>query len=135
TGARQRARGRAARLRAPHLHGAARAARAARRARRGREVVGLKTAIWHDVECASYEADRDLWLSLATSTGGPILDIGCGTGRVALPLAEAGFDVTGLDTDPDLVRALGARAGAGLDLRAVVADARSFDLGKRFALA
>jgi SAM-dependent methyltransferase len=98
-------------------------------------VVGLRTAIWHDVECASYEADLELWLSLARSTGGPVLDIGCGTGRVALPLAEAGFDVTGLDADPDLVRTLAARAGADLDLRAVVADARSFDLGKRFALA
>ena len=98
-------------------------------------MVGLTAAIWHDVECASYEADLELWLSLATSTGGPVLDIGCGTGRVALPLAEAGFEVTALDADPDLVRALGARASARLDVQGVVADARTFDLGESFALA
>jgi SAM-dependent methyltransferase len=103
-------------------------------------VVRLKSAgisdaaIWHDVECASYRADLDVWLSLAGAARGPILDIGCGTGRVALALAEAGHDVTALDADPDLVRVLAARA-RGLRVRPVVADARTFELASRFALA
>ena len=103
-------------------------------------MVGLKTVdeavIWHDVECASYDADLDLWRALADEHPGELLDIGCGTGRVALDLAALGHDVTGLDSDPALLAALAARARArGLRVRTTVADARSFDLGRRVALA
>jgi SAM-dependent methyltransferase len=98
------------------------------------------------VECASYAADLPLWRELAVQCHGTVLDIGCGTGRVALDLAKNGHQVMGIDPDPDLLRALAARGrsllhlgvysnhnAAGVD--AVVADARSFDLGRRFALA
>jgi SAM-dependent methyltransferase len=104
-------------------------------------VVGLTVhsdaAIWHDVECASYEADLPLWRELARACGGPVLDLGCGTGRVALDLAERGAEVTALDSEPELVQALAARARVrGLRVRAEVADARSFELERRdFALA
>jgi SAM-dependent methyltransferase len=101
-------------------------------------VVGLtRAAIWHDVECASYEADLPLWRELARAAGGPILDLGCGTGRVALDLAAQGHDVTGLDSDPSFTAALASRArGRGLRVRTETADARSFSLaGRRFALA
>jgi SAM-dependent methyltransferase len=93
-------------------------------------------AVWHDVECASYTADLDLWRELADAARGPILDIGCGTGRVALDLAERGHDVTGADSDPVLIRALSERARErGLRVHAEVADARALALGARFALA
>jgi SAM-dependent methyltransferase len=84
------------------------------------------------VECASYTTDFELWDSLAAD---PLLDIGCGTGRVALRLAAAGRDVTGLDSEPALVGALSSRARErGLRIRNAVGDARSFDLGRTFAL-
>ena len=95
-------------------------------------------AVWHDVECASYDADLPLWRSLAEAAGGPVLDVGCGTGRVALDLAARGHEVTGLDCEPDLTAALSRRARErGLPVDAHTADARSFDLGggRRFALA
>jgi SAM-dependent methyltransferase len=95
-------------------------------------VVGLnRAAIWHDVECASYDADLPLWRALADEAdGAPILDIGCGTGRVALDLAALGHDVTGLDSEPSFTAALAARARErGLRVEAVTADARAFDLG------
>jgi SAM-dependent methyltransferase len=98
--------------------------------------VSATGAIWHDVECASYTADLDLWRELAGATRGPVLDLGCGTGRVALDLAERGHEVTGIDPEPDLIRELSGRARErGLRVRAQVADARALALGARFALA
>jgi SAM-dependent methyltransferase len=91
---------------------------------------------WHDVECASYAVDLPVWRELAASRAGPVLDVGCGTGRVALDLASEGHAVTALDSDPALVEELARRARErDLRLETVVADARSFVLPKRFALA
>jgi len=91
-----------------------------------------ETVIWHDVECASYTTDFELWDSLAAD---PLLDIGCGTGRVALRLAARGHDVTGLDAEPALLGALSARARErGVRVPTAVGDARSFDLGRTFAV-
>jgi SAM-dependent methyltransferase len=84
-------------------------------------------AIWHDVECGSYAADLPLWEELAERAGGPVLELGCGTGRVALHLARRGHDVVGLDSDPELLAVLAERA-AGLPVSPLEADARSFEL-------
>ena len=98
------------------------------------------SVIWHDVECGSYVEDLPLWRSLAASYGDPVLDVGAGTGRVTLDLARAGYRVTALDRDPDLIAALDARVGRNFSMdavssqvtvRTVVADARDFDLGER----
>jgi SAM-dependent methyltransferase len=98
--------------------------------------MGGLSPVWHDVECAAYTADLELWQTLAAEAGGPVLDLGCGTGRVALDLAARGFDVTGIDSDPALVDALLSRARErDLRVQAVAADARAFELSKTFALA
>jgi SAM-dependent methyltransferase len=92
--------------------------------------------VWHDVECGGYAADLPLWRALAAEAGGPVLDVGAGTGRVALDLARAGHAVTARDRDPELLAALAERAAAdGLRVETVVADARDFDLaGRGFGL-
>jgi SAM-dependent methyltransferase len=91
--------------------------------------------IWHDIECGSYTEDLALWRALAAEADGPVLDVGAGTGRVTLDLAAHGADVTALDTDPDLLAALSARAhAAALDVPTVAADARAFTIDRRFAL-
>jgi SAM-dependent methyltransferase len=93
------------------------------------------SVIWHDLECGSYSADLPLWRQLAEAAGGEVLDLGCGTGRVALYLARLGHRVAGIDTDPVLVAELNRRArSAGLPVAAEIGDARDFDLGRRFGL-
>ncbi|HEX6584750.1 MAG TPA: class I SAM-dependent methyltransferase [Thermoleophilaceae bacterium] len=86
---------------------------------------------WHDVEHGSYDADLPLWRELAAVAGGPVLDLGAGTGRVAVDLAARGHDVVALDTDAELLAELAARAPS---VATVEADARSFALGSEFAL-
>ena len=58
-------------------------------------VVRASEVVWHELECGSYRADLPLWRELAdqmaSSEGSArVLDVGAGTGRVALELARAG---------------------------------------------
>jgi SAM-dependent methyltransferase len=91
------------------------------------------STIWHDLECGGYSEDLPLWRALAGEYGDPILEVGAGTGRVALDLARRGHHVTALDQDAELLAELRQRA-EGLELETVIADARSFELESRFAL-
>jgi SAM-dependent methyltransferase len=85
---------------------------------------------------AGFGQDLPLWQRLAREVGGPILEIGCGAGRVLRVLAGDGFDVTGIDTNPAVLR----RAQDGLSsklrtrVRVVKQDVRSFDLPDRYRL-
>jgi SAM-dependent methyltransferase len=90
-------------------------------------------AVWHDLECGAYSEDLSLWRALADATGGPVLDVGAGTGRVTLELARRGVPVVALDVSAPLLAALACRAGE-LPVETVVADAREFRLDGRFAL-
>jgi SAM-dependent methyltransferase len=92
--------------------------------------------IWHDLECASYAADLPVWRELADRAGGPVLDLGAGTGRVTLDLAERGHALTALDSDAELLDELATRADdAGLEVRCIRADARSLPEMEPYALA
>ena len=73
------------------------------------------------------------YAALAQETGGPVLEIACGTGRVSIPIARLGFAVTGLDIVPGML-AQARRKSAGLPTCWVEGDARTFDLGERFRL-
>jgi SAM-dependent methyltransferase len=86
--------------------------------------------VWHDLECGGYRADLSLWHELAQRSGGRVLDVGAGTGRVSLDLARAGHAVTAIDLDATLLAALDERA-TGLKVEAVCADARTFALQRR----
>jgi SAM-dependent methyltransferase len=80
--------------------------------------------IWHEAECGSYSVDLPLWAGLAAERE-PVLEIGCGAGRVSSYLTRRGHDVVGLDSDPKLIKALP---------NAELGDARDFDLGREFGL-
>ena len=90
-------------------------------------------ALWHYLECGAYEQDLPLWRALAAETGGAVLDVGAGTGRVSMELASGGVSVVALDADASLLAALERRA-AGLPVEIAVADARDFALTRRFSL-
>ena len=91
--------------------------------------------VWHDVECGGYDADVSLWLELAKDAPEGVLDVGAGTGRVALRLAQAGYDVTALDIEPELLSALEQRAAEkGVEIKTLAADANRFELSQAVGL-
>lgn len=84
--------------------------------------------------------DIDFYAGIARETNGNVLELGCGTGRVALPLAELGFNVTGVDLSEGLLsiaqrKAAGIPIAAQQRLRFVQQDMSELALGEQFALA
>ncbi len=77
--------------------------------------------------------DIDFFLKAAKRARGPILELACGTGRVAIPLSMAGHDVTGLDLSAEMLRVARAKS-AGLPIRFVRGNMKRFALGRRFNL-
>ena len=54
----------------------------------------------------SHKEDLPFWLSMAQRYGDPILELGCGTGRVLIPLAKNGFRCTGIDNQSEMLQYL-----------------------------
>ncbi len=73
------------------------------------------------------------YAAVAGETGSPVLEVACGTGRVAIPIAKLGFIVTGLDIVPGML-ARAREKSAGMPARWIEGDARNFDLGETFRL-
>jgi SAM-dependent methyltransferase len=79
--------------------------------------------------------DLPFWISQAKRYGDPVLELACGTGRVSVPLAQAGFRVTGIDlSEAMLQEARRKSAAAGVQVDWIQADMRALDLGQSFCL-
>jgi SAM-dependent methyltransferase len=83
--------------------------------------------------------DLDFYVGLAREASGPILEVGCGTGRVLLPCARAGATIIGIDISAAMLAVARAKLDAEpADVRARVqlieGDMRDLDLGRTFAL-
>jgi SAM-dependent methyltransferase len=83
--------------------------------------------------------DAAFYVGLARQAGGPVLELGCGTGRLLAPMAQAGADVTGLELSPRMLRLCRRKvnrlpAPARARLRLVCGNMARFRLGRKFAL-
>ena len=79
--------------------------------------------------------DTSFYLREAKKARGPVLEVGCGTGRVYLPLLAAGVDAYGIDISRGMLRVLEKKtASCGLSPRIKLADMRNFSLPRKFAL-
>ena len=66
-------------------------------------------SVYYDLLWADKHEDVPFYLDMAKETGGPVCELACGTGRVLLPLARAGFEVTGLDLSQAMLDKLQAK--------------------------
>jgi len=96
---------------------------------------------WADIYDSVYSYVRDdipFYVEMALGSGGPVLELGCGTGRVAIPVAEAGVNITGLDFSQAMLevarRNERQRATLSGSITLLHADMRDFHLDERFAL-
>lgn len=94
-------------------------------------------ARFYDWTCGDAAADIAFFLGTVKLHGAPVLEVGCGTGRVTIPLARDGIDVVGIDASPEMLKI--ARSKIAKEAKAVRdrivlnrADMRVFDLGTAF---
>ena len=95
-------------------------------------------ARFYDWDTETETDDLDFYRNLAARTGGPVLEVGCGTGRVLLPLARGGTRLTGVDVSAAMLgraRAKLAAGGLAERVKLVEADARTMVLEERYRLA
>ena len=90
----------------------------------------------YDLMFESLEFDLGFWLEVGKTAGGPVLEVGCGTGRVLLRLLAQGIDADGVDLAPSMLERLRQKAASrGLHARVTQGDMRDFTMPRRYARA
>lgn len=95
-------------------------------------------APFYDVEHAQFNEDLDMYQNFAELCGGRLLELACGSGRVLVPLARAGYELTGVDTSAsmlELARQQLQESGVATRCRLVEQNICTMALGQRFHLA
>ena len=94
----------------------------------------------YDAVYADVRNDIPFYVNMARETGGPVLELGCGTGRVTLPIAASGVAITGLDISPAMLLLAEQKAAALASecdlgpLSFVEGDMREFEFERQFGL-
>lgn len=99
-----------------------------------------RLARYYDLENAAFTEDLEFWLELAQEHGDPVLELGCGTGRVLLHLARRGRAITGVDNSPEMLGRLREKLEAtarhlAVPPAIVQAEIAGFRVEQTFALA
>ncbi len=80
-------------------------------------------------------ADIPFYVEQAKRANGPVLELACGTGRLAIPIAQSGIEIVGLDLSPSMLSHARDKAEqSGVAITFVEGDCRSFALRRKFAL-
>ncbi|HOJ05838.1 MAG TPA: class I SAM-dependent methyltransferase [Bacteroidota bacterium] len=91
-------------------------------------------AEWYDDFLRDEHADLELYRGELHGVAGPVLELGCGTGRMLLALSDNGWDVDGVDVSTDMLERCRAKAEArGFSPRLLAAPMRAFDMAKSYA--
>lgn len=94
----------------------------------------------YDVDMGTKTDDIPMYRRYARNIGGPILEVGCGTGRIVFPFAQLGFEVWGIDNSPAMLRVAQQKLNGKTEsirerIQLIQADMRDFELEQKFRLA
>jgi ubiquinone/menaquinone biosynthesis C-methylase UbiE len=96
-------------------------------------------ARYYDLDSAGTPGDLGFYVEEANKSGSPVLELGCGTGRILIPTAQAGIDIIGVDASSAMLDVARAKIGK-LDpstqarIELVEGDMRTFSLERKFRL-
>ena len=85
--------------------------------------------------CTQQQKDISMWKRFAAEFGGPILEICCGSGRITLPLADEGYEITAIDYSENLINILKSKISKSHKITPIMADMRNFEIDKKFPFA
>ena len=96
-------------------------------------------ALLYDSVAPGVAGDVAFYVAEAVASGSPVLELGCGTGRILIPVAEAGVDIVGLDASADMLsiareKLAASRPDVQRRAKLVQGDMRDFELAQSFAL-
>ena len=99
----------------------------------------LSSEFYDHIPMYSGRDDVPFYSELARESGGPVLELGCGTGRILIPTARAGIDITGLDISQGMLSICEHSLSSESDdvrsrVTLVKCGMTEFSLGKRFPL-
>ena len=93
---------------------------------------------FYDLENADFIEDLDFWVQTAKESGGPVLELGCGSGRVTQQIARAGINAVGLDNSEPMLALARAKLNRRPEIAAratlVCGDMTNFNLDQQFSL-
>ena len=87
----------------------------------------------YDLENHEFDPDGSFLMEYAKEAKGPVLELGCGTGRITIPLAQSGIDITGLDIMPAMIERGKQKAG-NLPIQWILGDVRTYRIERKFHL-
>ncbi len=96
-------------------------------------------AVFYDQFSTGLPGDSQFYVEEAIKAGSPVLELGCGTGRILIPVAQAGADIVGLDRASRMLEIAGGKvSGLSQDtqnrIELVQGDMRSFEMARQFNL-
>jgi len=97
-----------------------------------------RIAPFYDIEHTQFDADLDMYRNFAQLRTGPLLELACGSGRLLLPLAREGYELTGVDISASMLKLAHAalqRAGLAARCKLVQQDMCTMNLGQTFSMA
>jgi SAM-dependent methyltransferase len=95
-------------------------------------------APFYDIEHAHFDEDLSLYMNFAELSGNPLLELACGSGRLLVPLARDGYELTGVDSSAsmlNLAREALEQAGVAAKCKLVQENMYSLHLGQQFRMA